>query len=89
MPPLGFRESRGIAAPIALFMGLRARAEIREAPSKFSNASDATLGIFLGALGVVLVLIGFAGWVVGNATAPQSPRSVEPARAVTLAAPSR
>jgi hypothetical protein len=62
----------GVAAPIALFMGLRARAEIRETPSKFSNASDATLAIILGSLGVVLVLIGFAGFVVSSAAAPPS-----------------
>jgi len=53
-------------------MGLRAWAEIRKSPAKYSNVSDAILAVVLGAFGVLMLLLGFAGFVLG-ATAERAP----------------
>jgi hypothetical protein len=62
----------GVAAPIALFIGLRAWAQIRKSPGKYSNVSDAILAVVLGGFGVLMVLLGLAGFVLG-ATAASAP----------------
>ena len=54
----------GIAAPIALFMGLSARSEIQREPEKYSNAGDATLAIFLGGGAILMMILGFFGAVM-------------------------
>jgi len=51
----------GIAAPMALFLGLRARSEIRAAPGRYTNAGDATAAIIIGSimLGIMFCSCGF------------------------------
>jgi hypothetical protein len=65
----------GAAAPIALFMGLRAWAEIRKAPSRYSNVSDAILAVALGGVQILLVLLGLAAFIVGAAAAEKATKS--------------
>jgi len=57
----------GFAAPIALIMGLRANAEIRESPGRYSNGSDAIVAIAIGAISLILMIVGIVGAAVGMA----------------------
>lgn len=53
-----------ICAPVAWFMGNKAKAEVDANPGRYKNESYVTIGRILGIVGTVLAIIGIVGYLI-------------------------